>query len=123
MEIVITLPLAGSQLHAHNKGHWRTKAPYIKARRRLAAAEAAIAMAEQNYTPSKRSQIEYRFYVPNNGVRDTVNMMQSEKATIDGFSDAGLIKNDRWQYLTIAGVFVEVDKDNPRVEFVIRGRQ
>ena len=58
--------------------------------------------------------VSYTFYMPDDRVCDASNMIQSQKAAIDGIVDSGLIAGDRWQLLRIAEVTVKIDATNPR---------
>ena len=63
--------------------------------------------------------VSYDFYVQDNRPRDTCNMLQATKPTIDGIVDSGLIEGDSWQQMKLYNVSVEIDKNNPRVEITI----
>ncbi len=111
--ITITLPPVDSRLHAHNKGHWRAKSTATKQLRELA--QALVTQKGRGREQWRRACVHYRFYVPDNRRRDTANMIQATKPAIDGLVDAGLIKDDCWQHLSIGKVSVEIDRNNPRV--------
>jgi crossover junction endodeoxyribonuclease RusA len=112
MVITIILPPINPKLHAHNTGHWRTKAQHVSHLKALARI-ATIAETRERW---ERATVEYRFFVPDLVRRDEANMIHSQKAAIDGVVKAGLIPDDDWTRLHIAGVFVAVDRENPRVE-------
>ncbi|MEZ6097278.1 MAG: hypothetical protein R3C03_24145 [Pirellulaceae bacterium] len=64
-------------------------------------------------------QIQFRFFVPDNRPRDTCNLIQQEKPTIDGIVDSGLIPGDHWQVAKILEPIVEIDRERPRVEVLL----
>lgn len=108
----ITLPWFAKELHAHNTGHWRSKASAVKSHREMAFLVAKSLRAKPILGKAK---IRYFFFVPDKRQRDEANMVQSCKPYCDGIVDSGLIDGDDWTRLTIAGVNVEVDVKNPRV--------
>ena len=112
MAVVIELPPINAKLHAHNKGHWRTKAGPTTALRFLAAGLTAVQMMEQRIRRGQwtTAVVDYAFIVPDRRRRDVVNMMQSQKAAIDGVVSAGLIPDDDWQHLTVGTIIVMVSK-------------
>lgn len=112
MAVIIELPPVNARLHAHNKGHWRIKAGPTKALRNLAAGLTAVQMMEQRIRRGEwtTAVVDYAFIVPDRRRRDVVNMMQSQKAAIDGVVSAGLIPDDDWQHLTVGEIRVRVLK-------------
>lgn len=114
----ITLPFPSSELHAHAKGHWRAKADATSAARELAFIEGREALWRLARRTGKCT-IAYKFFVPNELVRDAANMVQGCKPYVDGLVSAGVIYRDDWKWLDIVGVRVEVDRERPRVELEI----
>ena len=112
MAVIIELPPVNAKLHAHNKGHWRIKAGPTKALRHLAACLTSVRMLQQRIRRGDWSSavVDYSFSVPDRRRRDVVNMMQSQKAAIDGVVSAGLIPDDDWQHLTVGEIRVRVLK-------------
>jgi crossover junction endodeoxyribonuclease RusA len=112
MAVIIELPPVNAKLHAHNKGHWRIKAGPTKALLNLAAGLTAVQMMKQRIRRGDWSSavVDYSFSVPDRRRRDVVNMMQSQKAAIDGVVSAGLIPDDDWQHLTVGTIIVRVTK-------------
>jgi hypothetical protein len=115
--VIITLPLPDKKLHAHNTGHWRSKAGAVKTARTRAKVLGLQALGGRKVPFF--TKIEYRFYFGANTRRDVVNAMQSMKADCDGLVDAGLIEDDCWQKLEVQKPHVEIDRENPRVELVL----
>lgn len=70
----------------------------------------------------KRAWILYRFYFRDLRHRDEANAIHSQKPAIDGIIDAGLLPNDSWHHLNIAGVESHLDRQNPRVELLLTCR-
>lgn len=114
MEVRIFLPPPDPLLNAHNKGHWRAKAPVIKDRRAHARLVTKSAMNAASIDETwQRAKVSYLFYVPDNAQRDRVNMMQQEKASVDGVVDAKLIAGDHWQVLELGSCEVVIRKAKP----------
>lgn len=109
--IIIELPPINPKLHAHNTGHWRTKAAAVKQLRGIAQVTARPLVSET----WDRAKVHYHFCVPDNRRRDEGNMIHAQKPAIDGIVKAGLIVDDSWQYLSTGSVTVEIDQENPRV--------
>lgn len=117
MIIRLELPPPDAKLHAHNSGHWRSKAGAVKALRELAA----LVAHQHRIGPTwERAGITYRFFFGDNRQRDAANCVQSMKPAVDGVVDAGLIAGDNWQRLQIDGVFCEIDRERPRTVLEIR---
>lgn len=114
MRITIQLPPINPKLHAHNTGHWRTKAAAVKQLKIVAQVTARPLVSET----WDRAKVHYHFFVPDNLRRDEGNMIHSQKPAIDGIVKAGLIVDDSWQYLSTGSVTVEIDRDNPRVVLI-----
>lgn len=110
--IAIVLPPVDPRLHAHAKGHWRDKAKATKQLRDLAF---LLAKSKQKRIEGF-CRVHYAFFVPDKRRRDSANMVQAQKAAIDGIVEAGMIGGDHWEVLSIGSVTVHVDKVRPRVE-------
>jgi crossover junction endodeoxyribonuclease RusA len=108
----VTLPWISSELHAHAKGHWRSKAAATKACREMAF---LVGKSLRPKMPYANAKVFYRFYVPDKRRRDEANMVQAVKPFLDGLVDAGVIAGDDWTVLNTKGIAVAVDRDNPRV--------
>lgn len=118
--IEIHLPAVNAQLHAHNKGGWRAKAGPTRKLRALAADLASWQMMSQGIKRGQWSTavVDYYFVVPDRRRRDIVNMLQSQKAAIDGVClGAGLLPDDDWQHLALGRVSVAIAKP-PKVVMV-----
>lgn len=117
--ITIVLPFPDlSKCSIHNKGHWSGKADYTKSLRALSKVNAR-GFVNSRKGPLAKASIQYRFYVADRKRRDAANLVQACKPYVDGIVDAGLIAGDHWEALQINGVYIEVDKKNPRVELII----
>lgn len=119
-EIVLTFSRPVSALNAHNNGNRYARGNAISDRRLEGFIVANNAINEFQTANWDAFSVEYRFFVPDNKRRDTVNMMQMEKATIDGIVDSGLVSGDHWQVCHVRQPVVEIDKNNPRTEIVLR---
>ena len=113
----IALPLPPAALHQHSKGHWQAKSQATSKARKE-----AFWVAKQSWTgkPLESATVDYGFFVPDRRSRDAANLVGACKAYIDGLVDAGVFVDDCWERLAIGVVSVEVDRDNARVEIVIR---
>ena len=117
MTFSITMPI-DPRLHAHNSGHWKTKAEPTKRARQ----ESCFLARMSNAAPlTGKVLVDYRFSVPDRRRRDMANMVQSCKPIIDGVVDSGLIQGDHWEVLGIGEVSVVVMKAKcVNVELVFR---
>lgn len=110
--ITISLPPINPILHSHNKGHWRKKSEAIKTLRAIAK----FAVWKQTRTERwKKAEVEYAFFVPDRRPRDEANMVQSQKAAIDGVVDSKLLLRDDWEHLHTRSIRVEINDKKPRV--------
>lgn len=126
MKVTIVLPLPSAKLTAQQGVQRFVKADATRKAREEAGWVAIAAIATQvdtsewdatNYVMAKAT-IRYQFYLRTNVRADEANLIQTAKAYIDGCVDAKLIAGDHWQALHIAGVSVDVDAKNPRVELI-----
>jgi len=116
----IEFPFPSSDLHAHNSGNWRNKSKPTQAARTLAKFICIDMINRNEIRPiAGRVLISYAIFVPDNRPRDTCNMLQALKPTIDGIVDSGLVEGDSWQQMTVYDVTVEIDRKNPRVEITL----
>jgi hypothetical protein len=112
----IELPWISSKLHAHAKGHWRSKTEATKDARTHAKLTAMNLLNRKQVSRiDGPAQVLYRFYIPDMRQRDEANMIQACKPYIDGIADAGAILGDHWNVLSTAGVVVELCREAPRV--------
>ncbi len=118
--IRIDLPFPDKKLHAHNTGHWRSKADAVANMRGMAK---LLAMRKGNTSVGKAAVCHYRFRVPDNVRRDVANMIQSCKPAIDGIVDSGLLADDCWQVLSLGRVEVVIDRNRPGVDIVIEAKK
>lgn len=113
--IAITLPFPDPKLHAHNKGHWRTKRQAVKDLR----LQGMLAANGKVNKPIESATICYDIYYPAKRKYDLANTVQSCKPAIDGVVDAGVLVDDNWQVLEIGYVRGHLDRKNPRVVVTI----
>jgi hypothetical protein len=112
----ITIPLPDKKLHAHNTGHWRSKAPLVKAQRAMAHALMTSLIRSGRAQAMPRATLTLYVWFADRRRRDARNVAQGCKGAIDGCIDAGLLPDDDWQHLADGGTVCDVDKMNPRVE-------
>jgi len=116
----LEFPFPSSDLHAHAKGNWQFKYKPTQAARQLAKFICLDMINRNEARPiAGKVLISYAIYVPDNRPRDTCNILQSLKPTIDGIVDSKLIEGDNWQVMTVYNVSVEIDRKNPRVEITL----
>jgi Holliday junction resolvase RusA-like endonuclease len=60
---------------------------------------------------SGKVRVSYHFYVEDDRGRDLDNMIASVN---DALQASGIIKNDKWQTLTIGSATASIDRVNPR---------
>ena len=120
--MMISLPLPSRALHAHNTGHWRSKAAPTKAYRLEAAILTQEAMRKDGGSyPYARAELSVDFYWPDLRRRDTLNAVQGLKPAIDGcLVDSEMIKDDDWQHLSIGHIRSHLDRKNPRVCLTVK---
>jgi len=79
----------------------------------------AVVWSAKGIKPFEAGYLDITWYEPHRQ-RDTDNIAAGKKFIMDGLQKAGIIKNDGWeQILGFTDAFA-VDKENPRVEVVIR---
>lgn len=91
----------------------RTGAPFITSNQKVKQwqKDAALQLMTVDTHYDGKVAIDYHFYVKDNTRKDLDNMI----ATInDALVNAGIIIDDRWQYLEIAGARAEIDRNEPR---------
>jgi len=59
-------------------------------------------------------------WICKNKMKDKDNIMVGTKFILDGFVNAGIIKNDGWKQIGNISHKFEVDKNNPRIEIEIK---
>lgn len=113
--IKVVLPLPPRALHAHNKGHWRSKREAVKSYRDRARTACELELKHKRpELPGAR--LDVRFFWKDYRRRDNFNAAHSVKAAIDGCVDAGLVADDCWTVLQPCTVESERDTKRPRVE-------
>lgn len=118
MALTITLPLPPKELNPNGRTHWRAKMKPKQVYRERAwlecVAQPGHAMGLQEAT------VGVRFYHRTKNHRDPDNIIASLKHAIDGIVRAGVLADD--DRLTWLPVERLTDKDNPRVEITIDGK-
>jgi Holliday junction resolvase RusA-like endonuclease len=123
-EIVIVLPLPDKHLSPNCPGGTRWKSSYVKRAREAALEEAQVAINDQlvpvERLPLRRATSQETYYWPTKRRRDVRNAEASMKSYYDGIVKAGVLKDDDIDHLTHLPSTFAFDKDNPRVEIIIR---
>ena len=119
MRLTITLPLPHKNLSPNARVHWRTKADATAKARRDARLAATSIINQTRKTPPKleSATMQATFYFRDSRRRDKSNAASSLKAYEDGFTDAGVWRDDSG--VTHLPVVFLTDRVNPRVELTI----
>jgi len=67
-----------------------------------------------------KAQINYTFFFGDHRRRDVDNLMLTPKLINDGFVEAGVLIDDNGENLSLVFNSFKYDKENPRVEMLIR---
>lgn len=113
MEIGVVLPLPGRTLSPNARVCWQAKARSVKAYRGF-----AFSLAQRYPRAWKAAEAEATFWFRDRRRRDRDNLLASLKAAFDGIAAAGVVEDDA--DLTHLPVRIEVDRENPRVEIILR---
>ena len=70
----------------------------------------------------KRADFTFKWYCKDRR-KDKDNIISGMKFIFDGLVNAGVIENDGWNQVGDINNTFEVDKDNPRVEVIIKRRK
>lgn len=99
---------------------YRGKTPFLRTADSVKVWQEAAAeeLRLQDIVYKGRVRVEYNFFVKDNRRRDLDNMIASVN---DALVKAGIIEDDNWQTLIIAGADAKIDKENPRAEITING--
>jgi crossover junction endodeoxyribonuclease RusA len=116
-EYRITVSLPPRELSPNWRGHWARKAKAVK-KARTEAWAAALETTEASQPLWKAATVQYTFYFGSNRRRDMDNLLSMCKGITDGLADAGLVDNDA--AFTFLPVQCEVDRENPRLEIVVK---
>ena len=112
-EIGVVLPLPDRRLSPNSRVCWQAKARSVKAYRAF-----SFSLAQRYPQRWKAASAEATFYFRDKRRRDRDNLLASLKAAFDGIAAAGVVEDDA--DLTHLPVRVEVDRENPRVEIILR---
>jgi Holliday junction resolvase RusA-like endonuclease len=113
LEIGVVLPLPDRRLSPNSRVCWQAKARSVKAYRAF-----SFSLAQRYPSRWKAASAEATFYFRDKRRRDRDNLLASLKAAFDGIAAAGVVEDDA--DLTHLPVRVEVDRENPRVEIILR---
>ena len=113
MEIGVVLPLPDRRLSPNARVCWQAKARSVKAYRAF-----TFSLAQRYPRAWKSAEAQATFYFGDRRRRDRDNLLASLKAAFDGIAAAGVVEDDA--DLTHLPVRIEVDRENPRVEIILR---
>ena len=93
----IELPYPDERLSPNARVHHQVRAKAT----REAKEQVLVAVLEQGRRKplDDRATVTVTFVVPDKRRRDKGNLIASAKAYLDGLTDAGVIKDDTWQYI------------------------
>ncbi len=118
-ELKIIVPLPAAVLNPNSRVNWRKRCKATKIWREAGYIAALDAINREKIPmPFSRATIEPHFFFRNVRRRDDDNFSESLKAIRDGLSDAGVVSDD--SDFTQLPPILDVDKDNPRVELLVR---
>lgn len=117
-ELLITLPHPPKALAPNARPHYMAKSRAVANYKGAARLLATEKINEANWKTVKRASLHVKVYFRTNRTRDKDNFLASMKSALDGFAEAGVIKNDSG-FDPQCPEFLK-DKDDPRVEVTIR---
>jgi len=92
--------------------HWTVR-HLATTKARLNAGWQAIADKPDGWEAPERATLQYTFIVPNKRRRDADNFLARAKPFLDGLVDAGILKDDSAECLTVLPPKFEVNKQVP----------
>ena len=113
LEIGVVLPLPDRRLSPNARVCWQAKARSVKAYRAF-----SFSLAQRYPRAWKSAEAQATFFFRDRRRRDRDNLLASLKAAFDGIAAAGVVEDDA--DLTHLPVRIEVDRENPRVEIILR---
>jgi len=93
------------------------KAAATKRYRRMA--REAVEAEQIETMPWGKASVQVVFYFKTNHRRDQDNAMGSLKSAYDGIVDAGLVEDDDYEHMKRISPIFKIDRNHPRVEFII----
>lgn len=111
-----------NEIVAASKDHFGS---YAKMKRSLTKTVAAQAVATAGRTgkPRFRRVAVFVRWVEPNRRRDKDNIEAGIKFILDGLVEAGIIPNDGWRHVADIHHSFAVDRDNPRVEVILKAQE
>jgi len=80
-----------------------------------------IAYLAKSQIKGKYQKVDLAFtWFCKNKKRDKDNIIAGQKFVLDGLVAAGVIENDGWEQIGNISHFFSIDKENPRVEVIIK---
>lgn len=92
--VTITMPWPSPKLHAHNKGHWRSKVKATSSSREEARMLALAEMGPDWNGPFSAALLLIYLEPPSRHKRDIPNVTHALKPAVDGMVDAGVVIDD-----------------------------
>jgi len=115
-KLVIPGELPGlNEIIAISKEHW---AKYAEEKHNCTE-EIAYLAKSQIKRKYKKVDLTFIWYCKNRK-RDKDNIIAGQKFILDGLVAAGVIENDGWEQIGNISHFFSIDKENPRVEVIIK---
>ena len=115
-KLIIPGELPGlNEIIAMSKEHWAKYAEEKHSR----TEEIAYLTRSQIKKKYKKVDLTFTWYCRNKK-RDKDNIIAGQKFILDGLVAAGVIENDGWEQIGNISHFFSIDKENPRVEVIIK---
>ena len=115
-KLVIPGELPGlNEIIEYSKEHWAKYAGEKHNR----TEEIAYLTRSQIKKKYKKVDLTFTWYCRNKK-RDKDNIIAGQKFILDGLVAAGVIENDGWEQIGNISHFFSIDKENPRVEVIIK---
>lgn len=120
MKITITVPIPQRDPNKR-KSHWRPQREIALIDRGVGKIACIDAINRAGLQPGQlnweRARIDIIWFHPTKRFRDEQNMIDALKHVVDGFQDAGLIRDDNG--ISFSPVEKATDKSEPRVELTV----
>ncbi len=115
-KLVIPGELPGlNEIIEYSKEHWAKYA----GEKHFRTQEIAYLAKSQIKRKYKKVDLTFIWYCKNRK-RDKDNIIAGQKFILDGLVAAGVIENDGWEQIGNISHFFSIDKENPRVEVIIK---
>jgi hypothetical protein len=115
-----SLPPAELMPNRLRRLHWTQRAKATRIAREEASTAAYVAIQRDGWSVPHKAEMSFTFYVPDRRRRDVAEMVAACKAWVDGLVDCEVIRDDKWECLSIGKAEAVNVKGMSRTEIVIR---